>query len=71
MKPPEDFLAKAEKLILEREERITCLTNWIGILEFQGYQALAARQRQLLAMIQQNLVISQDNVRLMRKARGP
>ena len=70
MKPPEDFLAKAEKLILEREERITCLTNWIEILVSQGYGDLAARPRQLLAVMQQTLAISQDNVRLMRKARG-
>jgi hypothetical protein len=70
MKPPEDFLAEAEILILEREGRITCLTNQIEILESQGYEALAAHSRQLLAMVQQNLAISQDNVRLMRKVRG-
>jgi hypothetical protein len=70
MKPPEDPLAKAEKLVVEREGRITCLTNWIRILESQGCEALAARPRQLLAMIQRNLAIAQDNLRLMRKARG-
>jgi hypothetical protein len=70
MKPTEDFLAKAEKLVAEREGRIICLINWIEILESRGYGTLAARPRQLLAIIQQNLAISRDNVRLMRKARG-
>lgn len=69
MTPPEDFLARAEKIIVEREGRITCLTNWIRILESQGCEALVARPRQLLAMIQQNLALSQHNLRLMRKVR--
>jgi hypothetical protein len=66
----EDLLARAEQFVAEKEGRITSLANWIEILETEGYEALAARSRELLTMLQRGLAISQDNVRLILKARA-
>lgn len=70
MRPLEDLLSKAEQLVAEKEGRITGLSNWIEILESEGYEALAARSRELLAMLQRSLATSQDNLRLVLKARA-
>ena len=70
MKPPEDLLAKVEELVVEKELRIANLTNWIEILESKGYEAQAAGSRELLALLQQNLALSRDNIRLMQEARA-
>jgi hypothetical protein len=70
VRPSEDLLSWVEELVLEKEGRITSLTNWIEILDSEGFGAQAARSRELLAVLLRNLAISRDNVRLMPRARA-